>query len=189
MTSTPLNLPALRQLADEGFNTGVLAVLEHRGFSQAIAMRELKGFTAHPADEVKQFAQSLLPQGAQLYMLYTQTRAGMDKEQLQDLEAVARNLSSCAARLESSAARVLVVTAAATMPQQAQAMQVIGERYAQLIEAAQELERSGVVYVSLKGRLSSLTSPPDGPLSPFHDKACAILAQRQQSAPRMHAAG
>jgi hypothetical protein len=187
MSSTPLNLPALRQLADEGFNMGVLALLEHRALSQAIAVRELKGFTAHPSDEVKQFAQSLLPQGAQLYTLYTQTRATMDKQQLQDLEAVARNLSTCAASLETSAARVLVLTASASMPQQAAAMQVIGERYAQLMEAAQELERSGVVSVSLHGRLASLTTRPDGPLSPFHDKACAILAQRERSAPRMRA--
>lgn len=188
MTSTPVNLLPLRQLADEGFNTGVLALLEHRALSQAIAMREMKGYTAHPADEVKQLAQTLLPQGAALYMLYTQTRASMDKQQVQDLEEVSRNLSGCAERLESAAVRTLAATAAAPLAQKAAAMHVVGERYAQLIEAAQELERSGMISVSLKGRLSNLTARPTGPLSPFYDKACAILAQREQNAPRMRAA-
>ena len=191
MSSTPVNLPALRQLANEGFNTGVLAILEHRALTQAIARRELKGYTAHPADEVKQLAESMLPQGEQLYLLYTQTRAGLDKQQVQDLEQVSRNLSTCAQHLESAAARALASTKDSGLAVQASAMQVVGERYAQLIEAAQELERSGIISVTpaLQGRLANLTSRPvNSPLSPFYDKAQALLAERQHVAPRQRMA-
>lgn len=188
MSSTPVCLPILRQLASEGFNTGVLALLEHRALSQAVAMREMKGFTAHPAQDVKDLASTLLPAGEQLYLLYTQTRASMDKQDLQDLEEVSRNISMCAKHLEATAVRATVTTEGAHLAARAAAEQVVGERYALLIEAAQELERSGVIPVSLHGRLANLTARPSGPLSPFYDKAVAILAERQHNAPRERAA-
>ncbi|MEJ8837704.1 hypothetical protein [Ramlibacter sp. AN1133] len=186
--SSPVNLSSLCRLADEGFNAGVLALIEHRVLSQAIALREMKGFTAHPAIEVRQLAESLLPVGEQLYLLYTQTKAGMARGPVQDLEAVSRNLALCAERLEATAVRSIVATQGRPLADRARAEQALGERYARLLEAARELESSGVIPVTLEFDLANLGRQPTGPLSPFYDKAVAILAERQSKAPRMRAA-
>ena len=54
--------------------------------------------------------------------------------------------------------------------------------YAQLMQAAHTMEHSGVIPVHLKGKLSSLTDRPDGPLRAFYDKALAISASQSSDA-------
>jgi hypothetical protein len=190
-SSNPVNLESLKRLAGDGFNTGVLALLEHQALSQAIALRSLKGYDAHPREEVMALAEQVLPTGDSLFQLYTETMAGMSKHQVDDLEQVSSNLAVCAAALETAAVRTLAKLSGAPTRDKAQGEQVIGERYAQLLEAAQLIENTGVISVRQAGALANLTSRPTGPLSAFYDKACAIVADRQQNSalyrPRMAA--
>lgn len=178
----------MRILANQGFNVAVLAAIEQRLLMQAIAQREQKGLVDHPSDALHDHAERLMPQGAQLYMLYTEVRGGMARQPLQDLEEISRNLELAASHLEKAAVKNLVVTEALPLGDKVAARAGIATRYAQLLEAARTLEESGVVPVFQRGRLANLTDRPAGPLLPYYDKACTLLEDRQSKADRLRMA-
>jgi hypothetical protein len=191
MSSSPIIIESLKRLVEEGFNTGVVALIEHQVLCQAIIQRAIKGYTAHPRDDVLDLATQLLPRGESLYQLYTETLACMSRQKVDDLEQISSNLAVCAQSLESTAVKALASMVDSPLAARAQVEHTIGMRYAQLLEAAETLERSGVITVRHSGSLANLTSKPLGPLSAFYDKAQAIVANRQESAyaarPRMAA--
>jgi hypothetical protein len=185
VSSTPLNLAPLREMAANGFNVAVLALLEHRAMQRAITERELAGYTAHPGDEVRRHATEVLPKDSD-------TQASLRRQPVQDLEDVGRSLSLCALHLERAAARTLATTKDLPLAAKVEPHRVMAQRYAELLEATRTLEASGVVTVTgLQDRLASLSARPGGPLEEFYDAATELCAQRQGNAadrPRMRMA-
>jgi hypothetical protein len=192
VSSTPLNLAPLREMAANGFNVAVLALLEHRAMQRAITERELAGYTAHPGDEVRRHATEVLPKDALLFQAYSDTQASLRRQPVQDLEDVGRSLSLCALHLERAAARTLATTKDLPLAAKVEPHRVMAQRYAELLEATRTLEASGVVTVTgLQDRLASLSARPGGPLEEFYDAATELCAQRQGNAadrPRMRMA-
>jgi hypothetical protein len=187
MSSTPVSLPTLRGLVDEGFNSGVLALLEHRAMAQAVAMREVQGHTVHTSEQVRGLANELLPPkgSMKLYQLYTETAASMSRQPVEDLEEVSRNLSTCANALEGQAAKTLATAKGLPLDRAMSLHSAVAERYAELLQAARALESAGHISVTQQGRLANLSTRPSGPLSAFFDKAESILQSRQVSSARM----
>lgn len=181
MTSTLLNLPSLRRLSSEGFNAGVLLLIEQNALSQAIAMRSLKGYEVHPSTEVWALAETLVPQGEQLYQMYNEAMTAVNSRPVEELEGASHALALYAESLERTAVRALAHRPP-TLPQIAAVEQAVGQCYAMVLESAQKLQESGIISVRQTGRLASLTERPTGPLSAFYDKACAILSHRQHQA-------
>lgn len=179
MTSTIVRIAQLQVMASRGYDLSVLSAIEHAAMAQAVGMREAKGLRAHSADDVLALAGSLVPSGAQLDQLYMETLSHLREKPLQTLERIADQLGSAAAALEQIAARS--AARAVTLAQFAKIQGAIGQRYAQLIQAAQTLERAGVVPVHLQGRLANLSERPDGPLSIFYDKAVALVDASQHN--------
>lgn len=175
MASTILQIPQLQLMASRGYDLAVLSTIEEAALTQAIDLRESKGLTAHPTDEVRALAVSLVPNGVRLEQLYVETLSGLRGKPLQTLQRVADHLSVAAAGLEQTAARS--ASRPVTLGQFGKIQGAIGMRYAQLIQAAQTLERAGVVPTHLHGRLANLTQRPDGPLRPFYDKAFALVSE------------
>ena len=180
MSSTILHSPELQRMAAKGYDLAVLSTIEESALMQAVEMRELKGLCAHPADEVRKLAHALVPNGVHLDQLYVQTLANMRGKPLQTLQRVADHLAAAATGLEQTAARA--TTRPVTLAQFGKIQGAIGARYAQLMQAAHTMEHSGVIPVHLKGKLSSLTDRPDGPLRAFYDKALAISASQSSDA-------
>ncbi len=179
MTSA-LQIPALAKLQKAGFNPLVLRAMEDNAMMQAIEMRLMKGISAHPSNEVTQFAESLLPQGEQLHSLYAQTKADIRDFPAQDLQMYSEHLQRVAGDLEFAGARLLAANAdGATVSSFAQAQHSLSERYADIIDAAQQIEKAG--GPAPIHQLSLLTERPDGPLEAFYDKAQALLRERQQT--------
>lgn len=174
--TTIVKLPRLQALAARGYDLAVLAAIEDAALSQALDMRESKAMTQHPAQEVRSLADSIVPSGAHLDQLYVETLSSLRTKPLRTLQRIADHLGAAAAALEQTAARS--ASRPVTLGQFARIQGGIGRRYAQLIEAAQTLERAGVVPVHLQGRLSQITDRPEGPLRPFYDKALAFVAAR-----------
>ena len=174
MSSTILRSEALQKLANKGYDLAVLSAIEQSAFEQAIEMRELKGLQAHPAEEVCHLANALIPTGVRLDQLYVETLAGLRGKPLQTLQRVADQLAGAAQGLERTAARA--ASRPVTLAQFGKIQGAISSRYAQLIQAARTMESSGIIAVHLRGRLSKLSDPPDGPLLTFYDKALAIAS-------------
>ncbi len=174
-------------MASRGYDLTVLSAIEHSALTQAVDMREAKGFRAHSTDEVRALAGTLVPTGAQLDQLYVETLCGLRSKPLQTLQRIADHLGTAAASLEQTAARS--ASRPVTLSQFGRIQGAIGQRYAQLIQAAQTLERAGVVPVHLQGRLANLTDRPDGPLRIFYDKAIALMdaAHSSRESPIEHA--
>lgn len=183
MSTSPIILPRLRQMESEGANLGVLALIQERAVSQAIALREAKGYTAHPRDEVVGLADGNLPRGEELNQLYLETRAGSAREPLADLQRAGQTLAMAAENLERTAFRMQAK--GLPLAEFAKVQQVVGERYAQIMEGAKLLEERGVVPVHQTGKLSALTARPQGPLANYFDKAQALVQQRSEQAPRV----
>ncbi|HWS25829.1 MAG TPA: hypothetical protein VN259_04565 [Xanthomonadales bacterium] len=173
MASTIVRISQLQVMASRGYDLSVLSAIEHAAIAQAVDMREARGLRAHPGDEVLALAGTLVPGGAQLDQLYMETLSHLREKPLQTLERIADQLGSAAAALEQTAARS--AARPVTLAQFAKIQGAIGQRYAQLIQAAQTLERAGVVPVYLQGRLANLSQRPDGPLGIFYDKAVALI--------------
>lgn len=173
---TALQIPALAKMHSNGFDPIVLHEIESNAMMQAIEFRLLKGYASHPSEDVTRFAATLLPQGIGLHKLYDETKAALKSFESQDLARFTEHLERVAGDLEFAGVRILARKG--SMESFAVAQQGLGERYADLIDAALAIENAGgpmpiFQYHALKER-------PDGPLEPFFDKAMAILAQRKQ---------
>lgn len=172
-SSTPLRLAALQELADQHFDVGVLTMMQNDVMFLAIEEMQIHGLQDPSPIQVLARAEQMLPKAAGLQQMYFRRYASLASAPIEDLEAAASNLTLCAKHLEAIAARNL--SKDQPLPAMANAMQVIGQRYAQLIQAARTLEERGVISVSHAQRLDKLSDRPDGPLEPFYDKAIALL--------------
>ena len=177
--TTALQIPALAKLHQSGFNPLVLRAIEDNAMMQAIDLRLMKGIATHPSDEVNRFAATLLPQGAALHQLYHETKASIRDYPAQELFLFSEHLERVAGDLEFAGARILAANKddALTVGQFAQAQQSLSERYADIIDAAESIEKAGGMPPT--HQFSLLTERPDGPLEPFYDKARALLQNRQ----------
>lgn len=184
-SSASLLTPGLQQLADMGFDRAVLLSIENKAMSEAVALREIKGDATHSDEEIRSLAKTLVPTGLTLREAYASMDRSMSSQSMQTLQRVAHQLEQAAGGLERIAAR----SAARPMKlaEFALVQQSIGTRYASLLQAAQTLERSGLIPVFLRRDLSQLTARPDGPLEPFYDKALTLIDERTNHQPAARA--
>lgn len=174
-STTPLHLAGLQELADQHYDVSVLALMQNDALLMAVEELEFHGEDAS-GDLLRYRAQSMLPVGVALQQMYFRRYAGLATEKVESLEAVASGLTLCAKNLEALAAKALA-TPHATTGAHAAAEHAIGERYAQLIAAAETLESRRVISVAVSERIVKLSERPDGPLDRFYDKAIALLNQ------------
>jgi len=178
--TTALQIPALAKLHQAGFNPLVLRAIEDNAMMQAVEMRLMGGFAAHSTEDVVRTASDLLPQGAQLQALYAQTKADIRDYPTQELQLFSEHLGRVAEDLEFAGARLLAANKGGiTVERFAQAQQTLSERYADIIDAAQQIEKAG--GPAPFHQLSLLTERPEGPLEAFYDKAQALLQSRQSA--------
>jgi len=178
-SSTPLRLAALQELAAQHYDIGVLTMMQNDVLFQSIEEMQLMGAQDPAPNQVLGRADMLLPKGMGLQQMYFRRYASLTSAPVEELESTSSSLTLCAKHLEAIAARSL--TKDQPLPAVASAYQVIGQRYAQLIQAARTLEDHGVISVSHAHRLSKLSDRPIGPLAHFYDKAIALL---EHHAPR-----
>jgi hypothetical protein len=176
MSTTPLLIGRLQDLADKDFDLAALTMIQHQAIAQAIEARALKGESTSNRPAIVGEADRLLPQGDNLHRLYMETFIALRNKPLDDLEAVSNSLSLAAHHLERIAAKSM--TKNVTLAQHAVIEQSIGERLAQLIDGARTLSQIGVTSVQHSDRLAKLTDCPVGPLGYFFDKAESILAHK-----------
>ncbi len=184
-SSTPLRLAALRELADQHYDISVLTLIQRGVVVAAIEEMQLNGIENPQAEAIRARAAQMLPEGYALTQMYFRRFAEMSSTPIEVLESTSSCLTFCAKHLEGIAARNLAQDQA--LPDFANAMQSIGHRYAQLIQAARTLEDNGVISVSHTQRLAKLVDRPEGPLEPFYDKALALLDHHQAPRDRMAA--
>src|SRR3989344_1479357 len=152
--TTALQIPALAKLHQAGFNPLVLRAIEDNAMMQAVEMRLMGGFAAHSTEDVVRTAS--------------------------DLQPFSEHLGRVAEDLEFAGARLLAANKGGiTVERFAQAQQTLSERYADIIDAAQQIEKAG--GPAPFHQLSLLTERPEGPLEAFYDKAQALLQSRQSA--------
>lgn len=178
MSSTPLRLQGLRKLADEGFNLAALLLIQERLTQQVIAVRQARGLTEHPHEQVIAEAQAALPRDAGLYRLYNDARTLINVQEVRDLEKIANDISMSAELLELAAANMEERREGMTLRAFANVQQHLAQRLAQLVEGAKALEERGVVSVTR--RLGAITNPnPDTPMGRLFVKAQALMSVRE----------
>lgn len=173
-----LQINSLQKLSNEDYDQAVLSVIQTQAFAQVIESQLLMGNPAPKGESLVHLAQEALPKGDHLYKLYMHTYMNLAKQPIEDLESAAKDLSSSINSLERVA--VSHMSKNMTLSNYARIEQSVGDRYAQIIIAANNLESIGVIPSQMNNRLLKISDRPSGPLEAFYDKAMAIVIDQYE---------
>jgi len=182
MSSKLLVLNGTKRLHGEGFDATILGLIEQKHIQEAIARNA--NCAERPDNEaILRDANESLPKGAHLYSEYASTKESLGAVPLRHIQGLAERVKMTAGALESFGVKALISRMSGkggSVADYASVEQRIGERYAEVLEAARGLESIGVVSTQHNQALAKLTEEPSGPLQPFYQKAMAIVLAREE---------
>jgi len=162
--STTFAIPALERLSQEGFNKGVLRVMQGNAIRDAVQFLRAQGKNIKEVSkaELERTVQLAVPAGSKVYEAYNATKAGMAtmpaviiQQELNGLERARAELAQDFDQMKPG----------------------LGEKYANLIEQA--LGMADQFQGPMAERFKELAKCPVGDMADLHDYAMGLVEERR----------
>lgn len=177
-TTTIFSHPELLKLHHGGYNPVILNKIQGDLNLQAAEMLMLGGNYSPTREELLAAAATLLPKGENLLMLYKEAAQHHSTDDPENLTAMAEHIQDCAGALEELAVKVKASGDSLPPAMLSQAEADIGRRWADLIDANEQVKARGGPEAFFYLNRISADERPEGPIGAFYDAAIANLSSR-----------